>query len=68
MNSRSRLSSALMLMTAILLPIGCDKSKTSSNAAAQQGSAIRLMLDWKPEPEFGGFYQCSSRGIFRNTA
>src|SRR6478672_7219045 len=65
MNSRSRLSSALMLMTAILLPIGCDKSKTSSNAAAQQGSAIRLMLDWKPEPEFGGFYQAQLSGNFQ---
>lgn len=36
---------------------GCAKNNSSS-------SSIQLTLDWKPEPEFGGFYAARQSGAF----
>ena len=42
--------------------VGCDKSKSSSSTPSQTGQSVRLLLDWKPEPEFGGFYAAKTGG------
>lgn len=48
------------------LTIGCKKPQTTP---AQQGATpVRLTLDWKPEPEFGGFYQANLSGGFKRRA
>jgi len=49
--------------------IGCDKDAKNFQAPAASGSssdrtAVRLTLDWKPEPEFGGFYAAQLSGAF----
>ncbi|HET6248067.1 MAG TPA: ABC transporter substrate-binding protein [Tepidisphaeraceae bacterium] len=48
----------LAVLCASLTP-GC-KHKSPQNAARP----VVLMLDWKPEPEFGGFYQAKLGGEF----
>ena len=34
--------------------------------SAMAMSEIELLLNWKPEPEFGGFYEAQYRGYFQN--
>ena len=48
---KTLISSALL----ILAVAGCSKSESSD---------ITLQLDWKPEPEFGGFYAADLNGSF----
>ena len=38
-------------------------------AAAAQSAPVNLQfaLNWKAEPEFGGFYAAQTRGLFRKT-
>jgi NitT/TauT family transport system substrate-binding protein len=51
---------------ALLFLTGCKDDK-KSNAASSNGSGpakVRLTLDWKPEPEFGGFYAAKEIGAF----
>jgi NitT/TauT family transport system substrate-binding protein len=38
-------------------------SLTAANSA-QAATSVKLTLDWKPEPEFGGFYAAQQAGIF----
>src|SRR5688500_14263807 len=50
----------------LLFAIGC-KDDTEANPAAPGtpgAVAVRLTLDWKPEPEFGGFYAANQGGEF----
>lgn len=47
-----------VLLLACLLPSGCKR-----DAAANK--PITITLDWKPEPEFGGFYQADLAGAFK---
>lgn len=35
-----------------------------NNATAFASSEIRLALNWKPEPQFGGFYEAQRQGLF----
>jgi NitT/TauT family transport system substrate-binding protein len=35
-----------------------------SSGAASDVAKVRLTLDWKPEPEFGGFYAAKQNGAF----
>jgi NitT/TauT family transport system substrate-binding protein len=43
--------------------VGCNKRQdTSSSTAADK---TQLMLDWHPEPEFGGFYAAQANGNFK---
>ena len=58
-----------MLRKAVLFAIGCcvflalggNNPASSAPAAA---TSVTLTLDWKPEPEFGGFYAASQNGEF----
>jgi NitT/TauT family transport system substrate-binding protein len=42
--------------------IGCKKSETTP---ATGSGKVEITLDWKPEPEFGGFYQATLDDSFR---
>jgi NitT/TauT family transport system substrate-binding protein len=52
-------------LSAILLSIaGCNKDQTASSTASTDKT--QLMLDWHPEPEFGGFYAAQANGNFKS--
>jgi NitT/TauT family transport system substrate-binding protein len=42
---------------------GCGDSETASNPA--ETSTLVLQLNWKPEPQFGGFYNAELIGAFK---
>ena len=47
--------------------VGCKddtKGTSSSASSSSQPARVRLTLDWKPEPEFGGFYAAKRGGEF----
>jgi NitT/TauT family transport system substrate-binding protein len=49
----------LFLSVLMFCPLGCKKK---SSAASND---ITLQLNWKPEPEFGGFYAALDSGAFK---
>src|SRR5437763_5177265 len=52
----------------LALLAGCDKKSGGDSAGASAGSALQktqITLDWKPEPEFGGFYAADFDGAFK---
>jgi NitT/TauT family transport system substrate-binding protein len=60
---RRMMAWVLALLGCLLLTFGCDRRDTASHTGA--ASPIRLTLDWKPEPEFGGFYAAQQAGQFK---
>lgn len=55
-----------------LLALGlaaCDRNSASPATTQPTGTLtpVRLTLDWKPEPEFGGFYEAQRAGTFTNS-
>lgn len=56
----------IILLLAGLFLIGCDnRSSDSSSTRSGDVSAVKLILNWKPEPEFGGFYEARDQGLFK---
>ena len=51
----------ILSMFAAALISGCNKAPANSPNA---NGAVQLTLDWKPEPEFGGFYAAGQDGAF----
>lgn len=52
---------------ALATSLACGEQKTEAPAAPgakPAPTAIRLALNWKPEPEFGGIYEAQRRGLF----
>jgi NitT/TauT family transport system substrate-binding protein len=58
----TRLARLLVLLVLAVLA-GCTKSAPSDGKAG--AAAVKLALDWVPEPEFGGFYAGRESGAFR---
>ena len=57
----------LPLVAALLLScaIGCNRDGDSgTGASAQSATKVTLQLNWKPEPQFGGFYAAKVNGTF----
>jgi NitT/TauT family transport system substrate-binding protein len=54
------LRSLLLCAFAFVFLFGCD---SKSDSAAQKPK-ITLQLNWKPEPQFGGFYAAKEMGVF----
>src|SRR4051794_34946431 len=56
----------LCVSVALLFNPGCkDDSKSKATSTGAAGLAkVRLTLDWKPEPEFGGFYAARQIGAY----
>jgi NitT/TauT family transport system substrate-binding protein len=57
------------LALAVALGLGCGdaQQKPAANAPAatkQQPESVRIALNWKPEPEFGGLYEAQRAGEF----
>jgi NitT/TauT family transport system substrate-binding protein len=50
----------------LLLALGCkDDTSSKPTASGPPGNAkVSLTLDWRPEPEFGGFYAAKHAGEF----
>ena len=48
----------LITLLSVVLGSGCKR-------APQATSVVRITLDWKPEPEFGGFYQAKLSDEFK---
>lgn len=56
--------SFLLLLALPLLACGCNKGDSHPDTPGAAGSHYTLTLDWKPEPEFGGFYEAKRAGAF----
>jgi NitT/TauT family transport system substrate-binding protein len=54
----------VLLTVACVLAVGCGKKDESAptTAPGTAGTNIKLLLDWRPEPEFGGFYAAGLPG------
>lgn len=53
-----RLKTRLLALVPLLIVLSGCRQKTSD--------ATTITLDWRPEPEFGGFYQADLSGAFKN--
>ena len=58
MRTRNWGTTAICVLALMGLVLGCKKDSTAS-------SPVEITLDWKPEPEFGGFYQADIEGLFK---
>ena len=57
---------ATLLFAAALAAVSAPGCKKSTGLQTVNGlTKVRLQLDWKPEPEFGGFYAARDLGIFK---
>ncbi len=47
-----------ILVTCVLLAslLGCDRNSKSASTTSNENKKLVLQLNWKPEPQFGGFY------------
>ena len=52
-----RFAVALLALVAVCLSPGCSKEE-------ENNGQISLALNWKPEPQFGGFYAAQQAGAF----
>jgi len=61
MRTRNRGTTAICLLILMISIFGgCKKEPGASS------SPVQITLDWKPEPEFGGFYQADLDGLFKS--
>ncbi len=44
---------------------GCSRSDTTASAKSDGPAKVKLALNWKPEPEFGGFYAALVGGQYK---
>ncbi len=56
----------LMLTLTSLVAIGCSKDNGASATSGGKGGnqKVKLVLNWVPEPEFGGFYAARDNGAY----
>ena len=57
------------VMLAMVLAAGCDRNPLRTPTPTTQGNVkdvtpVSLQLNWKPEPQFGGFYAAQHEGFF----
>jgi NitT/TauT family transport system substrate-binding protein len=55
----------LVAITSLALAGGCRKGDKPAQSSGS-GTKVKLMLNWKPEPEFGGFYDAQQSGAFES--
>ena len=53
---------ALLVILALIICAGCDRGSNPSNKSAR--TKVTLQLNWKPEPQFGGFYAAEINDIY----
>lgn len=56
----------VMLALIALVGVACERGGDNSNNGANNPprTAVKLQLNWVPEPEFGGIYAADAKGIF----
>ncbi|MCC7351997.1 MAG: ABC transporter substrate-binding protein [Phycisphaerales bacterium] len=55
------------LFLIFLMLSGCGKGPSDPSATSTGGQTpVKLILNWKPEPEFGGFYEARDKGLYKN--
>jgi NitT/TauT family transport system substrate-binding protein len=59
----------LAVLGFILIAFGCsrsseNKSDTKAGGGAAEAAKVKLVLNWVPEPEFGGFYAAREAGFY----
>ena len=59
----------ILCIALTMLLLGCNDNDAATGpatgpAGGSQTAKVRLTLDWKPEPEFGGFYAAEQAGEF----
>jgi NitT/TauT family transport system substrate-binding protein len=59
---RHRLKRFALLAAVCFALVGCGKSEPAAAPVASHSDSIKLLLDWRPEPEFGGFYAANLPG------
>src|SRR5438874_2638502 len=54
--------------TMVLIFGGCEKHEPTAMTTTRPSPAtkIKLALNWKPEPEFGGFYAAQLNGAYQS--
>jgi len=54
------------LLACALLPVGCKRQDANGTGAASANAPqhVQIALNWKPEPEFGGFYAAQASGAY----
>ncbi len=52
---------SVVLIASVLIASGCRDEKV----VVSSDPRVTLTLDWRPEPEFGGFYQAKLQGAFK---
>src|SRR5829696_1712740 len=65
MRCGTRLSTIIVLAACLC---ACSKSPLASevdSGASAAGTKVKLVLNWVPEPEFGGFYAARDGGAYR---
>lgn len=56
---------AALTMTTALLVVACDRQPTPpSSSGAAAATKVGIQLNWKPEPQFGGFYAAQLNGAY----
>ncbi|HTL27752.1 MAG TPA: ABC transporter substrate-binding protein [Tepidisphaeraceae bacterium] len=55
----------LICLAMIVITFGCDTKSSTSTGGGASGSRVKLQLNWKAEPEFGGFYAAKENGNFK---
>ncbi len=55
----------LAALVALCLAGGCKKETAPVPGSASALTPVTLVLNWKPEPEFGGLYAALDAGIFK---
>jgi NitT/TauT family transport system substrate-binding protein len=61
---RDRMRWATLLACLTCVALGCNRSEDKDGTTGASGTKVRLTLDWKPEPEFGGFYEAKEQGTY----
>jgi NitT/TauT family transport system substrate-binding protein len=61
-----RVVQLLAILGIVLIAFGCSRSRSSEESGEKPGGAakVKLVLNWVPEPEFGGFYAAREGGLY----
>lgn len=64
---KRRTMASILAAGALALALGCSSKEQGSGAPGSGGEGktrVKLVLDWVPEPEFGGFYAAREAGTY----
>lgn len=67
---KSTVKTRLLLVVALLLgcvitALACSRSSEKTGGGGGEAPKVKLILNWVPEPEFGGFYSARETGAYK---